>query len=178
MSYSLKHLQHTAHYIVNCCQYSSGESLTASAKRHLFDELVIALRELSYRDTAVMVIDSNNLALRELFTSLLEDNIIFPQDTTFLIKSTGESFEKRKKVKTKIYDCQEIKYHRDAAEKYRAIRDGAKPPSLNQSFGEENIFEHQPVTFLTAYEKRKAAKSASQQRSNARDWKLELNIGR
>lgn len=169
MSYSLKHLQHTAHYIVNRCQYSSGESLSQSGKKHLHNEVVAALLDLSYRNTVMMVINPGNDALDGLFSALSEDKIVFPKNTIYLIQSTGESYEKVSGDKTKIYDCQEVKFNRDAVEKYRAMRDAVKPPLLSNCYENDKVFDHQTPTYLTGYERNQANKTLSKQRRAERD---------
>ncbi len=171
MSYSLKHLQQTAHYIVNRCQYSSGELLSHSGKKHLHNEVVVALLDLSYRNTVMMVINPGNGALDGLFSALSEDKIVFPENTTYLIQSTGESYEKVSGDKTKIYDCKEVKYNRGADQKYRAIRDLVKPPLLSNYDENEKILEPQTPTYLTTYERNQSDKALSKQISAERDDK-------
>tara|TARA_R110002110_G_scaffold121431_2_gene297266 strand:+ start:101502 stop:102056 length:555 start_codon:yes stop_codon:yes gene_type:complete len=174
MSYSLSHIQHTAHYIVNRCQYTSGESLGSAAKRELHDTIVLSLSELASRNTQNMIINPANLAIQSLFDYLAENYILFPQNVTFKMTASGRSFESmRGQSSLKIYDCTEVKHDHSggAARKYRAIRDEAKPSPLGE-LGSRNEDLCQPA-ILTRFERSKQQKTASKNRAADREYKYD-----
>lgn len=113
MSYNLSHQQHTVHYIVEQLRYNSSTKellkLSASDKKWLERELLAAIEPLQARNPKNIAINSNNSYLAAFFGLIAEKNIVFPADTTYLLKRNGTSYECHGGERKIIYDRQKIK---------------------------------------------------------------------
>lgn len=113
MSYSLSHLQHTVHYIVDKLQFSdprkSHKNLTASDKRRISLELLSAIDPLQARNPKNIAINPSNSYLKEFFDMLHDKNILFPESTTYLLKRTGLSYELHDGNRVEIYNRKRIR---------------------------------------------------------------------
>ena len=108
MTYSLQQLQKTAHAVVDTCRnmdttYYEGR-LSSSQKKWLQSELTVYLNILKKKNEETIFIHPSNSALTDFFANLKEQNITFPENTTYLMMRTGESFVKQNDVITQFYD--------------------------------------------------------------------------
>lgn len=109
MTYSLKQIQNTIHYIVAQCRDDTERGLSGSQKRWLEKEIMVALDPLQQKNKKLIVVHPTNLALQSFFLSLVEQKISFPSDTTYLIYRRGDSYEKRNGERTEIYNKVRLK---------------------------------------------------------------------
>lgn len=120
MAFALQQLQNTAHFIIERCRYDSGDTLTKSNKRWVFDELVAALYELATRDKPLIVVNPQNGALKSFFELLDTHKIIFP-DATYIIRNGTECYQRHNGMRTDIYDHR-LRHQRGYKEQVKAAR--------------------------------------------------------
>ncbi|MCS5709335.1 hypothetical protein CC99x_010500 [Candidatus Berkiella cookevillensis] len=109
MTYALKQMQDTIHYIVAQCRDDTERGLSGSQKRWLEKEITLALDPLQKKNKKLIVVHPSNLALQNFFWSLTEQKISFPSDTTYLIYRRGDSYEKQNGERKEIYNRIKIK---------------------------------------------------------------------
>lgn len=113
MSYQLRHLQHTVHYIVEKLQYDDQrhayKNLTASDKKRISLDLLVAIDPLQSRNPKNIAINPSNKYLTEFFDMLRESNIIFPESTTYLLKRNGLSYELHDGNRIEIYNRSKLR---------------------------------------------------------------------
>lgn len=110
MTYALQQMQNTIHHIVAQCRDDTEQGLSGSQSRWLEKEITLALDPLQKKNKKLIVVHPSNLALQNFFSSLAEQKISFPRDTTYLIYRKGDSYEKRNGEKKEIYNREKIRY--------------------------------------------------------------------
>jgi hypothetical protein len=113
MSYQLRHLQLTIHYIVEQLKYNDDryqyQHLSASTKRRTSDELLAAIDPLQSSNPKNIAINPANKYLTAFFDLLAHENIIFPEQTTYLLKREGLSYELHDGNRKEIYNRSKIR---------------------------------------------------------------------
>lgn len=113
MSYQLKHLQFTADYIANQLKYASEDqrkqNLTKSDKKWVTKALLQVLDPIQKSNPKVIVINRDNKKLNSFFEYLEKNNILFPTNTTYLLKRSAESYECKDGLKNEIYNRHKVK---------------------------------------------------------------------
>ncbi|MCS5710600.1 hypothetical protein [Candidatus Berkiella aquae] len=113
MPYQLRHLQHAVNYIVEQLRYNDPrkglQTLNASTKRQLADELLLAIDPLQLRNPKNIAINPSNSYLKDFFLQLAERNIVYPEATTYLLKRNNITYECHDGERKEIYNRQKAK---------------------------------------------------------------------
>ncbi len=104
MGYDLKQLQHTARHVINHCIDDTGRKLSTATARRIHQELVESLIVLGRKHKTQMLISPYNRQLVDFFTELDSCQITFPENTTYIVHSTGISYVKRANPSLDIFD--------------------------------------------------------------------------
>lgn len=156
MSYNLSHLQHTIHYIVDQLQYTDQKlrtrKLSSSDKKWIEEELFVAIFPLSERNPKNIAINSANIYLKDFFVLLHNSKIEFPQDTTYLLKRNGLSYELHDGNRKEIYNRQKSK---DKATARRSAELASLTDKLNElaidDYSNEDSISDSEITYTPRY---------------------------
>ncbi|MGE4349956.1 MAG: hypothetical protein AB7D28_09345 [Candidatus Berkiella sp.] len=150
MTYSLKQMQNTIHHIVAQCRDDSERGLSGSQSRWLEREITLALDPLQKKNKKLIVVHPSNLALQNFFSSLAEQKISFPRDTTYLIYRKGDSYEKRNGEKTEIYNKVKIK-SKNASRRISELQEQLKAMQLDYYEDRQSSDEEDALSSVSTY---------------------------
>lgn len=148
MTYSRKQLQHITHHIATQLAYDNEKKLNSNDKKWLERELMAALDPLQRRNTKAIIIAKNNGSLKAFFDLLEEAKISFPEDTVYVVKRDGRSFECSHGEKNEIYNLHKMK-SKGNNKKEVSLSEQLKNLSISLSSSEEDFSSEEDLSYTS-----------------------------